>query len=125
VLPAALAGLIAVGVGFHWVATATLGGEEIRGPGSIRALALLSQGLLGPAAFVYAGARTAPARQTAVAIVLALLVVAGAPLLAQRLAMRMETGVLGFFSNGLGCLGGVLVTMRRATNRARGGAGLG
>lgn len=126
VLPAAAFAAVAVAFPIHWWVMAKFVGEEgfiqISSEETLRTIEGFLQGILGPLAFAYAGARVAPARQTAVCVALSLLVVLGGPLLLYQLSLRPELrlsfGILQWVSNVGGCLGSYFLIRHHAMSES-------
>lgn len=128
IIPAAVLAAALVAFPIHWLVMINLGGWsrepiiEIRDQGTLKSIELFLQGLFGPFAFVYAGARTAPSRRFPVALVLAVIVVVGALLLANWInswgtGIEVRHGLLQTISQVVGCLGAVLLIRARETRR--------
>ncbi len=131
VLPGALVAAMVVAFPIHWVVMFTLGGAghdpliEIRDESTLRTIELLLQSLLGPLAFVYAGAFIAPARQLMISIALGLTVVIGAAGLAAYQnslgdpAMSVHYDLFTFLANLAGVVGAILLVRHRAKSPAQ------
>lgn len=126
VVPTAVAAAMVVAFPIHWLVMGTFGGWgsdpliEIRDRETLKSIELFLQGLLGPFAFAYVGARTAPSRQVPVSGALGLVVVVGAALLANWAASVTSTpgvavryGIVQFLSNLAGAAGAILLVRAR------------
>ena len=125
VLPGALVATFLVAFPIHWAVMVNLGGwgedpmVEIRDRSTLRAIEYFLQGLLGPFAFVCAGAFIAPARRLLVSIAAGLIVVLGVVCLAVWInylndaSFSVRYGVVNFLSNVAGAVGAILLVKHR------------
>lgn len=129
VLPAAILAAALVAFPIHWLVMINLGGWsrepviEIRDQETLKSIEVFLQGLLGPLAFVYAGARTAPSRHFTVAVVLVVVVVGGALLLANWVnswgtGIELRHGIVQTVSQLVGSIGAALLIKTRRDGRS-------
>ena len=96
---------------------------EIRDRETLKSIEVFLQGLLGPFAFVYVGARTTPSRQVTVAVVLVVVVVVGALLLASWVnswgtGIEVRHGIVQTVSQLVGSVGAALLIRARREGRS-------
>lgn len=124
VIPAAILAAVIISFPIHWFVMINLGGcseapiIEIRDRDTLKSIEIFLQGLLGPFAFVYADARTAPSRHFMTAIILVIIVVVGGMLLASWInsrGTRVEAhyGIVQMVSQIVGSVGAALLIKGR------------
>ena len=87
-VPAGIVAAALVALPIHWLVMINLGGWsndpviEIRNPETLRVIEYFLQGVFGPMAFIYVGARIAPVHKRIVSVVLTCIIVLGLPIFA-------------------------------------------